>query len=132
MLRKLIVFLLLIAILFIAPWAFIRTLQGSTPDQPEVGTTRMAVGWDYEDWGSITGFRVYLSQSNAPIRFVDVATNRLDLTNIMYQLPNGVYELHATAVGLSELESLPSNSIWLFWYGQPPKAPTNFVIQFLK
>jgi hypothetical protein len=109
-----------------------EALRASTPDQPETGTTRMAVGWDYDDWTSITGFRVYVSSSNAPIRFVEVQTNHVDLTNVLYSLPNGVYELHATAVGLSDLESDPSNSIWLFWYGQKPHPPTNFVIQFSK
>jgi hypothetical protein len=117
--------IIMIAILLVA----MASLAGTGP-QPV--NRKMRLRWDANPAADfVTSYNVYLSQSNTIIREVSVATNEIMLTNIFLSVPNGVYQVFATAVSeFSGLESGPSDAIAVFWYGQPPHAPINPIIDF--
>jgi hypothetical protein len=104
----------------------------AAPAIQEVNTL-MSLSWDAGNPAAdLAGFNVYVANTNIPTRQVFTATNRIELTNVLFQLPNGVYQLYVTALGKSGLESDPSDSLFVFWYGQKPGAPTNLVVQFTR
>lgn len=125
------------AFLLLSIAAVMAAAPSSGPDGPtQDANTKMSLAWDTADpLSDLTGFRVYLSQSNTVIRTIPVqatTTMAIELTNVLFQLPNGVYELQVTAIGKSALESDQSQPLWIFWYGQKPGAPTNLLVSFTK
>lgn len=114
--------------------AVMAAAPSSGPDGPtQDANTKMSLTWDASDpLTDLTGFRVYLSQSNVVIRTIPVQTTAIELTNVLFQLPNGVYQLQVTAIGKSAQESDPSLPLWIFWYGQKPGSPTNLLVSFTK
>lgn len=99
-----------------------------------IGNVKAQLNWTPNaSTDAVSFYNVYLSLTNGVrIRTNSVTAPPLQLTSILFSLPNGVYNLNVTAVGLSGLESDPSSTLTFFWYGNKPGVPTNVVVEFFK
>jgi hypothetical protein len=93
---------------------------------------KMRLQWDPnppQDY--VSYYTVYLWQGSVLKRSLNVTNTEVQLLDVFNQQLNGVYTLYLTATSeLSALESDPSDSFAVFWYGQKPGKPQNPGIDF--
>lgn len=81
-------------------------------------TSTMALVWDYDTNDAITGFKVYVSQTNV----FPVATNRWQGATNKSLI--GWHTVYVTAVSVDE-ESDPSETVLVYFTGGRPSNPSN-------
>lgn len=90
-------------------------------------TTRLSLLWNANPPEEMVEYyHVYIQGVNGT-QAERVYTNystKVAFTNLLADLPNGQYTAWLTAVGVSGLESLPSQQLAIFWYGNRPSPPT--------
>ena len=85
---------------------------------------RALLAWDHDAPEEIASYRLVLWQDGvAQAEFLVDGAMKVGLTNLMGTLPNGIYQVTASAVNHGGRESLPSEELHLFWYGWP-SAPS--------
>jgi hypothetical protein len=101
---------------------------------PQTANTKMRLDWNLNDPSDdVSSYKVYVSATNGAVaRTFSTAVPPVEFTNVMFSLPNGIYNLSATAIGMSGFESPHSSALTIFWYGNTPSAPTNLTIEFFK
>lgn len=89
-------------------------------------TTRLSLLWNANPpEETVEFYNVYIHGENVQAdRVVTNYSTRVPFTNLLADLPNGQYTAWLTAVGVSGLESLPSQQLAIFWYGNRPSPPT--------
>lgn len=93
--------------------------------------TLMKLTWDLNpDEEFVDYYKVVISGTNGFSSTITGAANFYELSAIMKNVPNGVYNFSVSAIGQSGLESEPSTNLWVFWYGNKPNAPKNIVVKF--
>jgi hypothetical protein len=77
------------------------------------------------------GVALYTVRVTGPLSTnLDVTVPPVELTNIFRDFPNGQYTITVSATGFSGLESLPSEPLAVFWYGNKPNPPRGLTIHF--
>lgn len=97
--------------------------------------TKMSVLWDAAPTSeAVVSYNLYITSGLLlPVpRVINTTATRLEMVEVMQSLPNGEYTVYVTAVGKSALESDPSASLFIFWYGNKPSRVAPLKVQFTK
>ena len=117
--------------LVVALCAGLNAAENENPDGSWNGQKLSVLEWDANNpWEQLEGFRVLLSIGTNAVATNFVSTNRIELTNVLKELPNGIYRINVKAVDKIGQESALSTNLFLFWYGHPPARVVSKRVSF--
>jgi hypothetical protein len=109
---------------------------GQTLESPFKANQDMILAWENPDpLEEVVEWKVLVQEQPTPgtvdpaEAFTKVPFNMVGLFDIMKYNRNGVYRIRVIAVSKWNLESVPSDVIWIYWYGMPEK-PKNITVRY--